>query len=80
MCALICSAPAANADAEGELLVLTCMALDESPNMTGVVGVLDSLMDNGLSAYQAALVLGKAGKQVCPEYQALIRRFAIAVA
>jgi hypothetical protein len=68
----IWTAPVANAiPAE----VRVCMVLDDYPNASGVIGILRALIDDeGYSPYDAGAVMGRAVRDVCPEYTSLVIR------
>ena len=58
---------------------MTCVTLDEYPNMRGIVGIIDILTSNGYTGYQAGRTIWRAVQSVCPEHTELVQRFAYAV-
>jgi Na+/H+-translocating membrane pyrophosphatase len=66
--------------ARADTVTLTiCMTLDDYPSISGVAGVLSSLMESGFSPRQAGYKLGEAVEAVCPEHHDLVMRFANAL-
>ena len=53
-----------------------CRTLDEYPTVDGVYGIGLSIMDDGLTAYQAGQVIGLSVLEVCPRHIALMQNFA----
>lgn len=56
-----------------------CMTLDDYPNISGVTGVINGLIDTGYTARQAGYLMGQAVVHVCPEHKALVLRYANAM-
>ena len=61
------------------LSVRVCMVLDDYPSTSGVIGVVDALVDEGYTAYQAGRIVGEAVRDVCPEHMDLVMRVASAL-
>jgi hypothetical protein len=55
-----------------------CTTLDEYPTIDGVYGIGLSIMEDGLTAYQAGQVIGLSVLEVCPRHIALMQNFASA--
>lgn len=55
-----------------------CNTLDEYPTIDGVYGIGVSIMEDGLTAYQAGQVIGLSVLEVCPRHIALMQNFASA--
>lgn len=56
-----------------------CMTLDDYPNISGVTGVLNGLIDAGYTPRQAGYLMGQSVVLVCPEHRALVLRYANAM-
>jgi len=59
--------------------IAICMTLDDYPSISGVSGVLRSLMESGYTPKQAGYKMGEAVTGVCPEHYNLVMRFAQAL-
>ena len=52
-----------------------CATLDDYPTISGVVGVGQAVMEDGLTAYQAGQVIGLSVLEICPRHTGLMNRF-----
>ena len=52
-----------------------CMTLDDYPSVSGMLGIMQSIVEDGLTEYQAGEVVGIAVHDRCPEYTGLARKF-----
>lgn len=50
---------------------LICKALDDNPTTDGWIAILPSLMNNGMTAYQAGQMMGLSTGAFCPQYSDL---------
>jgi hypothetical protein len=55
-----------------------CATLDEYPTINGVYGIGQSIMEDGLTAYQAGQVIGLSVLEICPQHIDLMQNFAAA--
>lgn len=69
------SAAVARADL-GWDMIRVCTVLDDYPTISGVLGVLRGLTDEGYTAREAGWIVGRAVRDVCPEHMNLALRFA----
>jgi hypothetical protein len=53
-----------------------CSVLDEFPSENGILGIGTSIMEDGLTGYQAGQVLYLSVSDVCPRHMGLLRAFA----
>jgi hypothetical protein len=56
-----------------------CMTLDDYPTISGVVGVLNALIEEGYTPYRAGEIIGQTVRDHCPEHMGLILRAASAM-
>lgn len=57
------------------ILIAICMTLDDYPSISGVRGILNGMMENGIAARQAGRYMGQAVAQICPEHLGLVERY-----
>jgi hypothetical protein len=53
-----------------------CSVLDEFPSENGILGIGKSIIEDGLTGYQAGQVLYLSVSDVCPRHMELLRAFA----
>jgi hypothetical protein len=53
-----------------------CSVLDEFPSENGILGIGKSIIEDGLTGYQAGQVLYLSVSDVCPRHMGLLRAFA----
>ena len=53
-----------------------CSVLDEFPSENGILGIGKSIMDDGLTGYQAGQVIYLSVSDICPRHMGLLRAFA----
>jgi hypothetical protein len=53
-----------------------CSVLDEYPSENGILGIGASIIEDGLSAYQAGQVIYLSVSDICPRHMGLLRAFA----
>jgi hypothetical protein len=53
-----------------------CSVLDEFPSENGILGIGASIMEDGLTGYQAGQVIYLSVSDICPRHMGLIRAFA----
>ena len=54
---------------------LACVVLSEYPSVGGLMGILDSAQEDGLTQRQAGEAVGESIATNCPEYGYLVRQF-----
>lgn len=52
-----------------------CQTLDEYPTVPGVVGIVNAIVGDGLTAGQAGEVIAMSVIDMCPQHEGLLRRF-----
>ena len=52
-----------------------CSTLDSYPSFAGIIGIIQAIEKDGLSAYQAGEVVGISVSEICPRHMGLIARF-----
>ena len=79
---MLLSAPQAKADSDSEAYAYAahyagavCAVLDDYPTVNGMLGIMQAITEDGLSAYQAGQVVGISIAEVCPHYQYLAELF-----
>lgn len=84
MAAAIITAPVASADAEPSPAVIAyaayyggvvCDVLDEYPTVSGLLGVMEAVENDGFTAYEAGQVVGMSVAEICPRHGRLLRQF-----
>jgi hypothetical protein len=77
------AAPHAKADVDNVVVAYSahyggavCSVLDEFPSENGILGIGKSIMEDGLTGYQAGQVLYLSVSDVCPRHMGLLRAFA----
>jgi hypothetical protein len=77
------AAPHAKADTDPVVVAYSahyggavCSVLDEFPSENGILGIGKSIMDDGLTGYQAGQVLYLSVSDICPRHMGLLRAFA----
>jgi hypothetical protein len=53
-----------------------CSTLDDYPNYSGIVGIAQAIVDDGLSYRQAGEVIAVSVIELCPRHLGLIKSFA----
>jgi hypothetical protein len=79
---IVCYAASAHADPDADARVyasqygsVVCSVLDSYPTVSGMLGIMQSIVEDGLTEYQAGEVVGIAISDRCPEYSWLAKAF-----
>jgi hypothetical protein len=77
------AAPQAKADVDNVVVAYSahyggavCSVLSEFPSENGILGIAASIMEDGLTGYQAGQVIYLSVSDICPRHMGLIRAFA----
>ena len=52
-----------------------CSVLDDYPSVSGMLGIMQAIVEDGMTEYQAGEVVGISIYRLCPEYQGLAEKF-----
>ena len=54
---------------------IVCQVLDDHTSVSGMLGIGEAIMEDGLTAYQAGQVLAVSVTEICPRHTGLLMRF-----
>lgn len=76
------AAPAATAEPSSLVVAYTahyggvvCDVLDQYPSISGVLGVMQGVQNDGFTAYESGEIVGLSVAEICPRHTGLMLRF-----